>query len=602
MNAKEIGRKAGRIFNHKLPDHWVFRNQEDQEDYGIDGEIEINGETDNATGFIFKVQIKGQLKSNYIEKGSVLSFIINLERLRYYMDDVNIPIVLIIVNVCTEEIYWKSLQNDEDLRKSMNNALMKQQQSITIHLPKTNSFPDEKEKLLISVRENMLWLQLNILERMKMSINCLINKSPDETLFQMIEKNKTENLHLYNETFQRLYEKTEYEKLYKQAFGVFYSESEKIETRYIAGLYIERYFWQLIRQDDDKYNEQCLKLYLDLLEMIRQNKGPSTLRMFTILLIRNIKLQSLVNADLQYYISGLNTNDDYIVKRITNMSRSRITIETAKEMKKVICLVNRIITSENKYLLLEVLPRVANTISIFSYRLSLDIFKEQAESIYNWLDYCIRLSVHISKNLEEEWLFSNILIVKATYKYSTPDAIKNLEESYSLSKEINDNDIRLRTQEAILHLKDKLSEGKEFPSPENEIIFFKKRAKTFGYNLEDPDDKIGQIINQGLKDYNPSRVLKKCKHLFVFPSKSLGIPARVVGLASASSKWVYCLKYGYATSGWDLDQTFSFFFENKHCLECKDKMARSDDWKWTSKWQNDKMKEYEQIYLNLLNY
>jgi len=41
MNAKEIGRRAGRIFEFNLPDNWLFRSQEDQEDYGIDGEIEI---------------------------------------------------------------------------------------------------------------------------------------------------------------------------------------------------------------------------------------------------------------------------------------------------------------------------------------------------------------------------------------------------------------------------------------------------------------------------------------------------------------------------------------------------------------------------------
>ena len=601
MNAKEIGRKAGRIFNHKLPDNWVFRNQEDQEDYGIDGEIEINNQADKATGFIFKVQIKGQLRTNYIENNSVLSFSLNLEKLRYYMDDVNIPIVLIVVNVCTEGIYWKSLQNDSDLRTSMNDALDRKQQSTTIHLPIANSFPDEKESLLKSVSANMFWLQNNILVRMKISLECLIRKSPDKNLSQMIENNKIVNLYLYNETFQRLYENANYKKLYEESYDVFQSKSEKIETRFIAGLYIERCFWQLFRQNEDEHNEIRLNLYFSLLKMIRQNKGPNTLRLYTIILIRNIKFQPLVEANLQHYISRLNANDD-IVKLISNASSAQSTIETAKTMQKLIHLVNKIILSENIFILLEVLPRVANSISTFAYRLSLDIFKEQSESIFKWLDYCIRLSVNIAKDIEEEYLFSNILLVKATYKYSTPDAIRNIDESYSMSESIKDINIRNRTQDAIINLKNKLNTDKEYLNPDEEIAFFKKKAKAFGYNLENLSDECGQIITQGLKDYNPERILKKCKFLFMFPSKSLGVPGRVLGLPTASSKWIYCLKHRYAICGWDLDMTFSLFFKNKYCLECKDKKARNDNWNWTSKWQIEKMKEYEEIFESLSDY
>jgi hypothetical protein len=41
MTPKEIGRAAGRIFAAAIPSNWVIRNQQDQEDYGIDYEIEV---------------------------------------------------------------------------------------------------------------------------------------------------------------------------------------------------------------------------------------------------------------------------------------------------------------------------------------------------------------------------------------------------------------------------------------------------------------------------------------------------------------------------------------------------------------------------------
>jgi hypothetical protein len=98
MNAKEIGRKAGRIFEYHLPDHWIFRSQEDQEDYGIDGEVELADSSDHATGFIFKAQIKGQKNVKTINNGTVVSFSLSVERLKYYMRQIEIPVILVVVD------------------------------------------------------------------------------------------------------------------------------------------------------------------------------------------------------------------------------------------------------------------------------------------------------------------------------------------------------------------------------------------------------------------------------------------------------------------------------------------------------------------------
>ncbi|MDC5097657.1 DUF4365 domain-containing protein [Acinetobacter baumannii] len=127
MNAKEIGRRAGRIFEFCLPDNWLFRSQEDQEDYGIDGEIEITTPQDKATGFIFKAQIKGQKEVSIIDNGQKVAFSISVERLQYYMSNVEFAVILFVVDVAKEMVYWHSLQNDENLRQRMYDALEKKQ-------------------------------------------------------------------------------------------------------------------------------------------------------------------------------------------------------------------------------------------------------------------------------------------------------------------------------------------------------------------------------------------------------------------------------------------------------------------------------------------
>ncbi len=72
MTNKEINRVSGRIFEGLLPPSWAFRSQEDQEDYGIDGEIEITTSEDKATGFIFKVQLKGTEHPSYDGDGQLV--------------------------------------------------------------------------------------------------------------------------------------------------------------------------------------------------------------------------------------------------------------------------------------------------------------------------------------------------------------------------------------------------------------------------------------------------------------------------------------------------------------------------------------------------
>jgi len=62
---KEINRISGRIFGGLLPSNWAWRSQEDQEDYGIDGEIEVTTSEDQATGLIFKMQLKGTENAAY---------------------------------------------------------------------------------------------------------------------------------------------------------------------------------------------------------------------------------------------------------------------------------------------------------------------------------------------------------------------------------------------------------------------------------------------------------------------------------------------------------------------------------------------------------
>lgn len=549
MNAKEIGRKAGRILEFHLPDHWIFRSQEDQEDYGIDGEIELANKFDNATGFIFKAQIKGQEAVSIIENGTIASFNRKLERLKYYMQEVEIPVILIVVDVTTNKIFWKSLQDDSQLRESMRLALDNSQKSIAIHIPVTDTLPEKHEELLASVEANMNWLRASALSRMTSPIETIIKKSPDALIAEMLEKSKQMNFHLFSETFERLYVNGEFDALFDNAKDVLNSATEKVETRFCAGLYIERVYLQKVDPRSEEYQRLCFNLYVLLIDLVGENKAKEHIRLYSILLLRSIRLKISVDAGYHYYLSEKMSENDDLTKWVVGFSRSQVVLKAAKEVEKVVRLINRIIFSGNKYLLLETLPRIGSKIAIFAHRLSMDGLDEQSNYLYAWIKFCIDLSINLSKELDQENFIAEILILNSTFKINTPEAGFHLDESFEFAKLIKSESVRVSVNNMIAKIKADIKKSNEDAAPEDELKFFRERAKALGFNYDDPKDEMDRIIKQGLKDYNPERVIKDCESLIVFPSGAQGIPARMLGLPSAAMKWVHCIKMGYAMGG-----------------------------------------------------
>ena len=86
-------------FAGALPSNWVFRNK--THDYGIDGEVEIFDEHDNATGMIFYVQLKGTDEKN---PQKILKQKLKLDTFRYY-GSIKIPILIVKYYSAQEKVF-----------------------------------------------------------------------------------------------------------------------------------------------------------------------------------------------------------------------------------------------------------------------------------------------------------------------------------------------------------------------------------------------------------------------------------------------------------------------------------------------------------------
>ncbi|MCE9520067.1 MAG: DUF4365 domain-containing protein, partial [Verrucomicrobia bacterium] len=135
MNTKEINRESGRYFSSLLLPNWAERSQEDQEDYGVDCEIELMAPEDKATGFIFKVQLKGTAAAKYDKSGQLVYSDASVERFKYYISELRIPLVFVVCDVKTGDCFWARVQGNRPLEADLNAAAAKKQETFTIKFP-----------------------------------------------------------------------------------------------------------------------------------------------------------------------------------------------------------------------------------------------------------------------------------------------------------------------------------------------------------------------------------------------------------------------------------------------------------------------------------
>ena len=240
MTPKEIARSAGRIFAKLIPPSWAIRGQEDQEDYGIDYEMELTDEQDRATGFMFKVQQKGQLGLNIDADGKTVKYHgLNVQRLRYYLDDVKLPVVFAVVGVQPEQAYWTVLQGNPAVEAVLRDAEAAGQQTATLRLPIDNLLPATAGRLLEEVKRSMNWLSIRSVERLlPLSLLDVAKRHPDPE--QLLNAFRIHADVLRCDQIDRLVEAGDFSEALKVARTIFPSQSETTQMRFAAGLYVMR--------------------------------------------------------------------------------------------------------------------------------------------------------------------------------------------------------------------------------------------------------------------------------------------------------------------------------------------------------------------------
>jgi len=132
------------------------------------------------------------------------------------------------------------------------------------------------------------------------------------------------------------------------------------------------------------------------------------------------------------------------------------------------------------------------------------------------------------------------------------------------------------------------SAQEDVPMPmEREI--YESMARALGIELGNPDDPIASLVQIGLDDLDPTRVLRTCTQMFLtLGRRSPGfiqyLVASQLQLGTMGMKVLYCKLHTFAREGYTLDGVYAGF-EKDYCSQCPDRSPRADDWQYSHAWQ-----------------
>ncbi len=591
--------KAYEQFKSCLPDCWVVRSQ--THDYGIDREVEIFNQKANgdalSTGYIFKAQIKGTEKAEISKNDHLVKFQLELDRTNYLCNEVNVPAFFILADINSNKTWWYAIQLDKSLKKRLEIAKTNGQRTITLKIAKGNILPDTLESLIVTLGDIQLSHACDSF--IKLSQRNFNNLSLELDEIAELERKFTDKIFVAKIT--KLWRKRDYPGLEKASKEALSNMNSSTATKVSAILCIESVSEHKIKGNPILI-AQLDKLYFDTAKTIKEvtKEENKSWRLYSAIVWRAALLRKASSDDFALYMNRkIRDADngsggiDFICSTMLGVARQQALRKVLRVYNQCLRLVNLALNLEEDWMIPQVVLRVALALPPVFMHLWGEQLSGTANLFRDHFNNILRKTVAISLVLKK-W-DDTAQLVYAAFALNSLKNQKQYQETYDWAiKTLNGIPNELRRKERIKCL-DQLSqtfdpqknnfkvEEPDVPIEEEYQIYI-QMAQAMGINLDDPNDRIAQIVKIGLQDLNPERVLKNCKHLFVYIGH-YGIPAEMLKLHTAGSKYLRCLKKDVAIEGLSLDGIYDLM-KHKYCSECKDKDPWPDDWKWTRSWQN----------------
>lgn len=594
----EIDEQACRIFDSALPASWVCRPQ--LKDYGVDKEVEIF-EEGKSTGIIFKVQVKGTEKPRFSSEDLIISFSLSVDDVGYYCEELIVPIVLVIIDVTTSKIWWHAIQLDSDLRKRLIKARQKKKSSITVHINSRNMLPKTLSSLLTKILESENLLSIRSLSKTSSTtfMNSIASVQDLDTILDGLDRSAAI---VKSAKLARLWQNKDITSIKNHIEEILKDKDSPVEVKYEAYLYAEKVASLEARLAGKQHEYSKITYRISVLLKSISKGGPLHLRSYAALSLAAAELDHYAKNDLYLFMNSMvhqKTNQKDYIEPLWSMmlptARKKASVLVNRKYRQCHRLLNFMLKNNQYNIIPLSVDRVIGSMVSFLLRLRTEGMSEAAKSyelsLKNLADIAIDIAVALKNWQEVSLLISNSALICNFhddecihfYRAWIEDKIKKIEDAQIQRETL------LQTKEHFEKAKQLIIEdNKDKEDLDVEKQIYMGMAQSMGINLEDPDDKIAQVINIGLRDLDPTRVLKFCDKLYI-SSGSSGVPARMLFLPTAGFKTLHCTLNGYGIGGLSLDIVYKMFKE-EYCSKCKKESPHPRRWKWSRVWQQKQHK------------
>ena len=589
--------KSIQIFSRSIPAEWI--NRPLTPDYGLDRSIEIV-ENGNVTGKELYVQLKGIEKPKVVH--GCISLSLKVKNLKYYMQREN-PTLLVVVDLKNEKCHWVFIQKYVYDTLDIDKPSWSEQKTIAIHLPLKNEVSKDKSELVKIAKKGISYLIIR-----------KIDKIPNENLIDW--KTNTDAIEQLQKVDRLLAKKQadiKFETSYRYEIEGKATNSEEIlwkiyndsiasndDTSAIKAALSLTFHLNPI---DDKEN----KILYDLLSSIKDKVDIMKNKTFHFLWW-SVFLETIYCKLVKNYNSG-KTLQLVSSQSLYDINSPFLQLENQKMLEGILKIRSDMIEYTNGaynekeyYAYMDLLWRLAKMQWLWCSNESVGGDPDIIYSSLKPVETILFFAEGISKILSKDYQIM-ILSDLANY-YDSINEIELRENSLTQAQEIAkqirhkghiEEIERLRryynnphiTIRSVLQM-DFSKQEKSTITDEEEESMIKYLLRIAGIDLENNDDKLVRLARIGLKDRNPERILRHCRHLHT-EIVNYGPIWDMVALPSTGTKILYCEKNNAAIFGRELDYLLTEM-QKENCAGCQYHSPRSAEWKWTHEWHRKRKK------------
>lgn len=568
-------------------------------DYGRDFEIEIfhNGK---STGILFNVQLKSSVSSSYSKDKTFVSVELKVRNARYHAQELHLPTFVMQADIIQNRLFWSAPQIDLALLANL--AKSTNAKTCTVRVPVQNELPATAPRLVETVSQLAALLASRRMMEIEAAPYVAATSSMEEGAgLSRALRDKSDALDLW--VAQSVTEAGDFSAARQTLQEVLSSPRSSVEWKFFAIL-LEEKNERLALHADDNLHANHLGVILATTAKLQKltRKGPGALKFYALLARVAGEFYQLVREDWGLYQNwkAHETTGDLWWRAGLRARRTEVSHRVLRKYEQFLRLVRLSETTTYQPALPLALLRIVEGALALILRLESEGIPDAAASIHDSVFRVCKLAAAIAAQFGRDNERAHATVYAAMLSRDRgAECVLWAEREID---QIADAELREWARSMVANQRKSLANdttADESVSVTTEQQVYENMASALGIDLSDIYNPITEMVLTGIADFDPTRVLRDCSHMFVTlsrrgPGLLYFMLAQQLQLPTMGAKIVYCTLHEYRSEGVSLDETYQRFRKD-YCDQCPDRSPRDPGWQYTHEWQleeNERNKEF----------